>query len=325
MSDVPAVPVVPVMPAANATNVIPTTLAVSEGSNKAPKVDAASVKASVQTPVDKTAADKVKTDTAAEKAIIQKIKLGDMEYDPDTLQSMIDKSNGADKKFLEAAKMRKESMRIFKMAKENPKEFLRITGMDAEKFKKFAYDEVAQDIKNKLRDPKEVALEEAEKRIKAYEEKEAEQKRISDEAKLEQQAKSLEQKFHAEMIDALEAYPELPKNGFTVAKLAEAIETVRQKTGILLTAKEVAPKVVSDMRRQVEGVVKGLSPEQLISLIGQESVDAILKHSLSKVKNPLAGNSGAQGSETKPKAKRWNSANDFWKSIDKAAKQERGE
>lgn len=295
----------------------------STKSNSAPKVDAGAIKDAATAPVDKAAADKVKTDTAAEKAVIQKIKIGDMEYDESTLKSMIDKSSGADKKFLEAAKMRKEAMRFFKLAKENPKEFLAKTGLDP---KKFAYDEVAQDIKNKLRDPKEVALEEAEKRLKEYEAKEAEQKRLAAEAKLEQEAKALEQKFHSEMIEALEAYPELPKNGFTVARLAEAIETVRNKTGILLTAKEVAPKVVNDIRTQVAGVVKGLSPEQLISLIGQESVDAILKHSLSKVKDPLAGSKGAQStSDNKPREKKWKSSNDFWKSIDKAAKQERGE
>lgn len=321
MSDTPATP-----PAAQPGSTVP----VASGSTNdtsmksAPaKVDAAAIKAVANAPVDKVAADKVKVDNAAEKAVIQKIKVGDTEYDETTLKSMIEKSSGAEKKFLEAAKMRKEAMRFFKLAKENPKEFLAKTGLDP---KKFAYDEVAQDIKNKLRDPKEVALEEAEKRLKAYEAKEAEQKRLAAEAKLEQEAKALEQKFHAEMIDALEAYPELPKNGFTVAKLAEAIEVVRAKTGMLLTAKEVAPKVVADMKKQVAGVVKGLSPEQLIALIGQESVDAILKHSLSKVKNPLAGNNGAQGSsESKPKEKRWKSSNDFWKTIDKAAKQERGE
>lgn len=322
MSDTPIVPSVqPTAPVISSNT--------SNTSNKSvttPKVDVAAVKAAATIPVDKIAADKVKTDTAAEKAVIQKIKIGDMEYDEKTLQSMIDKSSGADKKFLEASKMRKEAMRFFKLAKDNPKEFLAKTGMDADKFKKFAYDEVAQDIKNKLRDPKEVALEEAEKRIKDYEARDAEQKKLADEAKLDREAKALEQKFHAEMIEALEAYPELPKNGFTVAKLAEAIETVRNKTGILLTAKEVAPKVVSDMRRQIEGVVKGLSAEQLISLIGKESVDAILKHSLTKIKDPLSGSKGAQGtSEDKPKEKRWKSSNDFWKTIDKAAKQERGE
>lgn len=316
MSDTPVTP--PVQPTVDAL--------ASGSKNDAPKVDVAGAKDAAAAPVDKTAADKVKTDTAAEKEVIRKIKLGDMEYDEKTLQSMIDKANGADKRFLEASKMRKESMRFFKLAKENPKEFLRLTGMDAEKFKKFTYDEVAQDIKNKLRDPKEVALEEAEKRIKEYEAKEAEQKKVAEEAELSKKAKALEQKFHAEMIEALEAFPELPKNGFTVAKLAEAIDVVRAKTGILLTAKEVAPKVVADMRKQVEGVVKGLSVEQLIALIGQQSVDAILKHSLEKVKNPLSGSKGAQGTgEEKPKSKRWKSSNDFWKTIDQAAKQERGE
>lgn len=295
----------------------------STKSNSAPKVDAATIKDAATAPVDKTAADKVKTDTAAEKAVIQKIKIGDTEYDEATLKSMIDKASGADKRFLEAAKMRKEAMRFFKMAKDNPKEFLARTGMDP---KKFAYEEVAQDIQRKLRDPKDVALEEANKRLAEFEAEKAERAKQAAEAKLQQEATALEQKFHAEMIEALEAYPSLPKNGFTVAKLAEAIETVRAKTGILLTAKEVAPKVVADMKKQVEGVVHGLSPEQLIDLIGQESVDAILKHSLSKVKNPLAGSNGAQGtSEGRPKEKRWKSSNDFWKTIDKAAKQERGE
>jgi len=121
---------VPATPAAPAVNAAPAA--------KAPVAAAPEVKASA--PVDKAAADAIKTTTAAEKTVIQKIKVGDTEYDEATLRSMIEKSKGADKKFLEAAQARKEAMRFFKMAKENPREFLEKTGHDP---RKFSYDEVA--------------------------------------------------------------------------------------------------------------------------------------------------------------------------------------
>lgn len=277
----------------------------------------------INTPVDKAAADKVRTDNAAEKEVIRKIKIGDQEFDEATLKSMIEKSKGADKKFLEAAKARKEAIRFFKMAKENPREFLEKTGHDP---KKFSYDEVAKDIQDKLRDPREVELEAAKKRLEQFEKQEAERKKQIQEEKLMKEAKAMEARFHAEIIEALESAPSIPKNGFSVAKIAKYIDTVRDKTGVLLSAKEVVGVIDKDIRSEVSGILKGASAEQIIALIGEEGAEAIRQYHLNKLKNPLSGNNGAQGtSSEKPKTKRWNNSHDFWKTIDKAAKEERGE
>ncbi len=254
-------------------------------------------------------------DVKAVKAAVEKIKLKTGEFTIEELESLAEKSKGADKKLFEAQKAKKEAIRFFKMAKENPREFLAKTGLDP---KKFAYDEVAEDLKNKLRDPREVELEAAQKRLKEYEAKETEAKKQADNAKLEREAKAFEQKLHAEMIDALETFPELPKNGFTVAALARAIDTVREKTGILLTAKEVAPKVVADLRNQIMGVVKGASAEQLMQLIGEDGMKAIRAHDISRLKNPMGNGQSNQDQDGESKPKREQKkmrSHDFWKSF----------
>lgn len=317
------VPNIPAVPAAPVANVAPAAKAAPAApANVAPADVKAPIDPKVNAPVDKVAADKIKTDNAAEKAVIQKIKIGDTEYDEATLKSMIEKAKGADKKFLEAAQARKEAMRFFKMAKENPREFLEKTGIDP---KKFSYDEVAKDIQDKLRDPREVELEKAKQRLKEFEEKEAAEKERVRQEKLAKQAKALEERMHQQAIEALEAHPALPKNGFTVAKMAKYLEVVQQKTGELLTFKDVAGVIEADIRNEVKGIVKGASAEQLIELIGPEGVEAIRQYHLNQIKDPLKGGTGAQGvSESKPK-KTWKNSNDFWKSIDKAAKAERGE
>jgi len=260
--------------------------------------------------------------TKAEAEVIRKIKVGDNEYDETTLASMIEKSKGADKKFLEAAKARKEAMRFFKMAKDNPREFLAKTGLDP---KKFAYDEVAKDIQNKLRDPKEVELEQAQQRLKEYEAKEAAEKAQRAEEKLNKEAQALEQRFHAEMIEALETYPEIPKNGFAVAQLARAIDTIREKHGVLLTAKEVAPQVIADIKNMVKGVISKATPEQLEAMLGEDTMKALRAYDVAKLKNPLKDGSGTVVEGDKPKPPKWKNARDFWKSIDRDAKAERGE
>jgi|SRR5581483_11903404 len=282
--------------------------AAAESKSADTKVVNATPDAKVPTPAETKDSKEVKT-------AVEKIKLKSGEYTIDELEALSEKAKGADKKFLEAAKAKKEAIRFFKMAKENPKEFLAKTGLDP---KKFAYDEVAEDLKNKLRDPREVELEAAQKRLKEYEAKEAEAKKRADEEKLAREAKAFEQKLHAEMIDALETYPELPKNGFTVAALARAIDTVREKTGVLLTAKEVAPKVVQDLRNQIMGVVKGASAEQIMALIGEEGMKAIRAHDIAKLKNPMGANGQNQQNENgdgKPREKRYRSSHDFWKDI----------
>lgn len=286
---------------------------------KAPISDVAKINA----PVDKAAADKVKTDTPAEKEVIRKIKIGDQEFDESTLASMIEKAKGADKKFLEAAKARKEAIRFFKLAKENPREFLEKTGHDP---KKFSYDEVAKDIQDKLRDPREVELEAAKKKLEEFEKDKAERERLKKEEKVAKEAKALEARFHAEIIEALEMTPSIPKNGFSVAKIARYIDTVRDKTGVLLSAKEVVNVIDKDIRGEVAGILKGASAEQIIALIGQEGAELIRQYHLQQIKNPLSGNNGAQGNNSeRPKQKRWNNSHDFWKTIDKAAKEERGQ
>lgn len=305
--DAPNIPAVPAAPAVNAA---------PAGDVKAP------VDAKAGAPVDHAAASNIKATTAAEKAVIQKIKVGDTEYDETTLRSMIEKSKGADKKFLEAAQARKEAMRFFKMAKENPREFLAKTGVDP---KQFSYDEVAKDIQDKLRDPREVELESAQKRLKDYEAKEAAAKEQVRQEKLTRQAQAMEQRMHAQAIKALEAHPALPKNGFTVAKMAKYLEVVQQKTGELLSFEDVAGVIEQDIRSEMKGVASGASAEQLIELIGQDGAEAIRQYYLNKLKDPLKGNAGATGQSSEKPRKQWKNANDFWKSIDRAAKAERGE
>lgn len=304
------VPVVPAAPSAPVAAPAATDL-------KAP------IDAKVGGPVDQKAADAIKPTNAAEKAVIQKIKVGDTEYDETTLASMIEKSKGADKKFLEAAQARKEALRFFKLAKENPREFLEKTGVDP---KKFSYDEVAKDIQDKLRDPREVELEKAQHRLKEYEAKEAEAKEKFEAERLDRQTKALEQRMHAEAIAALEKHPAIPKNGFSVAKMAKYIEVVQQKTGTLLSFEDVAGVIEADIRSEMSGVMKGATAEQLIGLIGPEGAELIRKYHLDQLKNPLAGGKGAVGNgQAKPEQKKWKNSQDFWKTIDKAAKAERGE
>lgn len=311
--DTPNVPVVPAAPVANTAPVAKTPVA--PAITKAP--DAKST-----TSVDVKAADAIKTTTPAEKAVIQKIKVGDTEYDETTLTSMIEKAKGADKKFLEAAQARKEAMRFFKMAKENPREFLEKTGHDP---KKFSYDEVAKDIQDKLRDPREIELEKAQARLKEFEAKETAEKERVQQEKLGRQAKALEERMHSQAIAALEKHPALPKNGFTVAKMAKYLEVVQQKTGELLSFEDVAGVIEADVRNEVKGMMSGATAEQLIELIGEQGAEAIRQYYLNKLKDPLKGGTSAATSDATKSKPKFKDSKDFWKTIDRAAKAERGE
>jgi hypothetical protein len=304
------VPATPVAPAATA--------AMGDALKAAPT----DVKVAPTTPIDKGTADNIKTETKAEASVIQKIKVGDMEYDETTLKNMIEKSKGADKRFLEAAQARKEAIRFFKMAKENPREFLEKTGLDP---KKFAYDEVAKDIQEKLRDPKEVELEKAQARLKEYEAKEEAARQQFEEQRMANKAKAVEERFHQEAISALEKHPAIPRNGFSVARMAKYIETVQEKTGVLLSFEEVAGVIEKDIRSEVAGLTKGASADQLVQLIGEEGVEVIRKYLLSKIKDPLKDGKGAVGNgDSKPAPKKWgNNSHDFWKTIDQAARAEK--
>lgn len=317
--NIPSAPISGVTPVNNATPDLSGLNSIkTEGAQS--KADGTSVNKSSESKTTVPA----KTDSKEVKTAIEKIKIGEgEEYSVAELKALLEKAKGADKKFLEASKAKKESMRLFKMAKEDPRGFLAKTGMDP---KKFAYDEVAEDVKNQLRDPREIELEKANKRLEEFEKQDNDRKAKIQSERQDKEAKALEQRFHSEMIEALEAFPELPKNAHTVAEIARAIDQVRQKHGVLLTAKEVAPMVARDIRSRISGMVKGADAEKLIALIGQEGVDILLKHSLSKIKDPLkGGTAGAIGQDGQPvkEAKKYKNSHDYWKSMDRAAKEER--
>jgi copper chaperone CopZ len=266
--------------------------------------------------------ENIKVETPKEAEVIRKIKVGDIEYDEAVLRQKIEKADGADRRFLEAANARKEALRVFKLAKTDPRKFLELTGLDP---KKYAYDEVAKDIQEKLRDPKEVELERANERLKAFEAKEAAEKQRFEEQRLEQQAKALEQKFHQEIIGALENHPAIPKNGFSVAKIAKYIDTVRSKTGVLLSAEEVANTVEQDIKMETMGLLKGATAEQLMALIGEEGMATIRKYDIEKLKNPLKNNNttpGTNQSSSQKEERKAKNSRDFWKDIDIAGAQE---
>lgn len=306
-------------------NVIPATPSATSAPSdvKTPPADTGKVEAKSPAAPAGEAKPEVKDLSKKEAEVIRKIKVGDMEYDETTLSQMIEKAKGADKKFLEAAKARKEAIKFFKLAKENPEELLSKSGKDP---KQWAYEKVAKDLQDKLRDPKEIELERANERLKKFEEAEAARQAQIAQAKLEQETKAMEAKFHAEIIEALEATPSLPKNGFTVAQIAKYIDTVRDKTGVLLSAKEVVKVVENDIRSTVKGILSGADAEKLIALIGEEGVKEIQKYYLNKLKDPLKNGTGAAAPvDDKPKAKKWKNSHEYWKSIDEAAKRERGE
>ncbi len=293
---------------------------------KAPEIAApkGSAKSSVPGSGDTPKAAAPVAASPAEKAVIQKIKLGDTEYDENILLGMIEKAKGADKKFLEAAQIKKQNMLFLKLAKENPTEFLRKTGLDP---KKYAYDQVAEDLKNQMRDPKEVELEAAQKRLQEYEAKEkAEKERLKAEDTA-RKAKAWEARLNREIIDALEATPALPKTPQTVAKIAKYMAIVHEKTGVLLSPADIVSTIEKDTRSELGSIVKGATYEQLLALVGEEAVATLRKGDLDRLKDPLKNGKGniaetdTDGTRVKPR--KYRTSHEYWRSIDEAAKAER--
>lgn len=307
MADMPSAPV-PSQPVAPVT--------------AAPEVAKADLKGSLAPKADASKAPAAPVQAAADQkevaAAVQKIKLKDVEYDPAELEALIEKAKGADKKFLEASKARKEAIKFFKMAKENPDEVLSKVGQDP---MKWAYEKVAKDVQDKLRDPREVELERMQKENEQYKAKESERQAKIKADQEEKQATAWRQKFEAEIIDALESTPTLPKNAHTVAQIARYISTVREKTGMLLSAREVASVVENDIRSTMKSILTNADAKKIIDLVGEEGMKLIREHDIAQLKNPLKAPNGVvpdsqptdeSGRDRKGRYKR---SHDFWDDI----------
>ena len=279
---------------APAASVAPTPAPKTDGAPKAP--EAAVTNAATGAPSAPKEAPKQPT-----QAEIRRLKLKmegqDIELPEEEVIKLAQMGGSAQKRFQEAAQLRKEAEQVVEWMKSNPAQALKELGIDV---RKFSEDTLMEMIRREQESPEQKKIREQEEKLRAYEEKERqaeearqqkeiEAKKAREQQELDARAKQFMDQYDAEFTKAL-SESDLPRNAYTIRRMAD-LQRINLKKGFELDASSLAKIVRQDYDREhsmrldryktPEGKYDG---EKLLAFFGDDLVKALNKAQVKKLK-----------------------------------------
>lgn len=223
-----------------------------------------------------------------------KVKVDDqeLEVDEDELLRGYQLSKASNKRFEEAARIRKEAEQqaaaikqhtatILQGLREAPVETLAALGIDVDDMSE-TY--VASKLQRAMMDPKERELMDTKERLKQYEQQQQAYQSKIEQEKYQKEVEALTHEFDTKIHQALMA-SDLPKTPYTAHRVADILLAAAEND-IDLDPADVVPKVYEELRTGLSQVAGKLSGEDLINFIGPEAMARIRKADVSRLKNP---------------------------------------
>ena len=188
----------------------------------------------------------------------------------------------ANERMRAASETRQQAEEVLKIFRENPRMAMEKLGVDAKAF--------AEQVLNEHLEDMSLSDEQRElKKLRAQMKQFAEQE---ERAKAEQQAASekafrdqVTQQMQQDIIGALQSSG-LPRNEYTVGRIAYYMEAALTAGFPNVTAQNVIPYVRTEYEKDVQSLLGSLSEDQIESFLGKDISKKVLKSSLSKVKTP---------------------------------------
>lgn len=225
-------------------------------------------------------------ETAAQTAArLYKVKVDgeEMEVDEAELLRGYAHQKAASKRMADAAAERALAEEVMGIFKSNPKQAFEKLGLNAKQFAEQLLMEemeesVLTDEQKEVRELKRFK-ESIEQREKAAREKESAD---AEEAFRTQVAQELQ----TNIVTALDS-AELPKNEFTVSRMAFYLESCL-KAGYNATPQDVVSHVKAEYEKELKGLIGGFKDDQLMSFLGDDVVKKVVKGHIAKtgVKKP---------------------------------------
>ena len=198
------------------------------------------------------------------------------------LKQYAQKGEGADQKFQEAAKMRKQMEEFAKLMQDDPIEALRKLGKDpdsiAEDYMKQRIADLSKSPEQKEREKLQKELEEIRKEKERLENEkhEAEQHRIQEE---------YSRQLDVEITEALDK-SELPKSPYVVKRIAENLMLGIEKNPDISVA-DILPIVERQIKGEIRQMFEALPEEIVEKILGDNVSNKLRKRRLSRMKKPV--------------------------------------
>ena len=230
---------------------------------------------------ESTTAEEAKAE--AKRKLKVKIDGVEQEFDEDEVIRDFGKGRAADKKFQEAAALRKEAVAFIEALKKDPMAVLSDPrlGVNA---RQAAEEYLLKTLEDEMMDPKDRELRDLKKEKQAREDAEEEAKRQAQEAKERETTEHLKDKYEAQFQACLDSSG-LPKTPHTIKRIAFYMREGIMR-GLDLTPDDVVSKVKDEYIEEQKSLFSGLDGENLLKLLGDDLAKKIRKFDTSKVMQP---------------------------------------
>jgi hypothetical protein len=212
-----------------------------------------------------------------------KVDGAEEELDESEVISRAQKYSAADKKFQEAAKVRKQAESFIRALRENPKAVLSNPNLGIN-LREFAEKVLWEDLQEQLVPP-----EEKERRAeKAELERLREEKRLREETARQQEQEQLKEKYRQDWSkkfnEALEQGG-LPRTDWTVKQMAAYMKQALANGHKHIQPADVVELVKSDWVQAQKEMFKHFDAEKLIEVLGADAAEKIRQHDLKKFRS----------------------------------------
>jgi hypothetical protein len=200
------------------------------------------------------------------------------------VKKYLQKAMAADEKFEEAAMTRKQAEQLVEKLQKDPLSILRNPALGLN-IRELAEKILLQDLEEQAKSPEQKELEEARRKLQAYEEEKARLEEERKQAIMQQKQSENQKQIEDSMIAALEQ-SDLPATPFTVRRVADIMVSAIESGWEDVTIEQIMPyaqEVILNEMRETARKHKG-SSDKLDKLFGKDVFDDYRKEKVSKAK-----------------------------------------
>jgi len=197
------------------------------------------------------------------------------------VKKYLQKAEASDKRFQEAADVRKAAMQFIDELKKNPKKILSDPNIGVD-LKKFAEEIMNEHIQELEKSPEQREREKLTKELEELKRQREEEKKSTEAKEFSRMQAEHERQLETDISTALDVSG-LPKTARTVRAMADYM-MIALENGIELSAQEIAPIVKNTTLSEFKEVVGSLGDDQLEDFLGKEVIARLRKKNVAKAK-----------------------------------------
>jgi hypothetical protein len=248
-----------------------------------------------------------------------KLKYGDEEIEitsMDQLTKIAQKGLGAERKFQEAANIRKNAEKLVATLKDNPIEILKHPAL-RDKMLEAAQELIFEQIQSEQMTAEERARLQEREELERYRRSEQERKAQEESKQREELKEKYRQDYERQFIDALNVGG-IPKSDWAVTRMAQYMRQALKEGMTNITPQDVVHLVKRDWQHAQSELYGQLDGDKLIQMLGPDIAEKIRKADVAKLtsKRPQAQQPAQHvgSSESKPR-RRFSSPDQMLESL----------